>query len=65
LYDCGDSRNGEGYKDVTDSTDPEVQAIKREFDEILADKSAPVLPEDGPVGGAKKKRAGTKARKKR
>ena len=41
LFDCGTSRNGSGYKDVTNSTDPEVLAIKKEFDEILATKPAP------------------------
>ena len=29
LFDCGQSRNGEGYKDVTDSTDPEVVAARQ------------------------------------
>ncbi|MEQ8791445.1 MAG: sulfatase-like hydrolase/transferase [Pirellulaceae bacterium] len=42
LYDCGDSRNGEGYKDVTDSTNPEVVAAKTLMREILADKPVPV-----------------------
>ena len=41
LYDCGTSRDGSGYKDVTDSTDSEVLAIKKQFDEILATKPAP------------------------
>jgi len=63
LYDCGDSRNGEDYKNVTDSTDPEVLAIKREFDEILADKQAPELLEDGPVNQAKRKPARKKKAK--
>ncbi len=60
LYDCGDSRNGEGYQDMTDSTDPEVLAIKKQFDEILVEKSVPVLQEEGPDGSAKKKWAGKK-----
>jgi len=49
LYDCGTSRDGTGYKEVTDSTDPEVLAIKKQFDEILATKPAPLLPTDGPL----------------
>jgi arylsulfatase A-like enzyme len=62
LYDCGGSRNGEGYQDVTDSTDAEVLAVKKTFQDILADKPAPLLPEDGPVNkpprsAAKKQRS--------
>jgi hypothetical protein len=66
LYDCGSSRDGTGYQDVTDSTDPEVLAIKRQFDEILATKPAPLLPADGPLGAAKtaKKRRSKRAAKK-
>ncbi|OHB66624.1 MAG: hypothetical protein A2V70_00795 [Planctomycetes bacterium RBG_13_63_9] len=41
LYDCGDSRNAVGYKEVTESTDPEVVAVKKRFLQILADKPAP------------------------
>lgn len=47
LYDCGTSRDGTGYREVTDSTDPEVLAVKEQFDEILASKPAPLLPDDG------------------
>jgi arylsulfatase A-like enzyme len=43
FFDCGDSRDGTGYKDVTDSTDPEVLAAKKRFEEILADKPLPVV----------------------
>ncbi len=43
LYDCGDSRNGSGYKDVTKSTDAEVVAARKLMDEILADKPVPVV----------------------
>ena len=41
FYDCGDSRAGEGYDDVTDSTDPEVVAARKRFDEILEGLPAP------------------------
>lgn len=44
LFDCGDSRNGVGYRDVTDSTDSEVLEVRRWFDEILATKPVPVIP---------------------
>ncbi len=43
LFDCGDSRDGTGYKDVTDSTAPEVLAAKKRFKEILADKPLPIV----------------------
>ncbi len=43
LYDCGDSRNGSGYKNVTKSTDAEVVAARKLMDEILADKPLPVV----------------------
>jgi arylsulfatase A len=45
FYDCGDSRDGTGYKDVTNSTDPEVLDARKRFDEILADKPAPTRKE--------------------
>jgi arylsulfatase A len=43
FFDCGDSRDGTGYKDVTNSTTPEVIAAKRRFKEILADKPLPIV----------------------
>lgn len=45
FYDCGNSRNGTGYKDVTNSSAPEVIAAKKCFKEILADKPLPVVKE--------------------
>jgi arylsulfatase A-like enzyme len=60
LYDCGTSRDGTGYREVTDSTDPEVLAIKREFEEILATKPAPMLPDDGPLNPKRAPRKGKK-----
>ena len=62
LYDCGTHRDGTDYRDVTDSTNPEVLAIKRQFDQILATKPAPSLPTDGPLNP---KRAKGKQQKKR
>ncbi len=41
LFDCGESRNGEGYRDVTASRYPEVLAPKALMKEILADKPVP------------------------
>lgn len=43
FFDCGDSRDRTGYKDVTDSTDPEVLAAKKRFKQILADKPLPIV----------------------
>jgi hypothetical protein len=53
FYDCGDSRDGTGYKDVTKSTTPEVLAAKKRFKEILADKTLPFVKEK--KGKGKKK----------
>ncbi len=54
LYDCGDSRNGRGYRDVTSSTDPEVAAAKQRMLAILADKPVPDVPLPKPKKRAKK-----------
>jgi len=51
LYDCGTSRDGTGYKDVTDSTAPEVQAVS---EQILSTLPSPVLPTSSGPGGAGK-----------
>jgi arylsulfatase A len=45
FYDCGDSRDGTGYQDVTNSTNPEALAAKKRFKEILADKPLPIVKE--------------------
>jgi len=36
FYDCGSNREGKGYKEVTDSRDPEALAARKRFDAILA-----------------------------
>jgi len=54
LYDCGDSRNGQGYEEVTDSDDPDVQAAWARFEKILADLPAPYIDYDGPAAGKKR-----------
>ena len=43
LFDCGTSRDGSGYVDVTASAAPEVMATKRMFSEILATKVVPQI----------------------
>lgn len=47
LYDCGDSRDGTNYRDVTESEDPEVLATWNQFNALLEKLPAPILPEDG------------------
>ncbi len=45
FFDCGENRNPrdyKGYKDVTDSKDPEVLAAMARFEMFLKDKPAPV-----------------------
>lgn len=47
LVDCGDSRDGRDYREVTSSTSSEVAAAKAMFDGFLRDLPAPVLAEEG------------------
>ncbi|HUU91615.1 MAG TPA: hypothetical protein VM238_10430, partial [Phycisphaerae bacterium] len=58
LYDCADSRDGSGYKDVTDSDDADVLAIRKRFEGILKGLPAPILPGKEPAGTGKKGRTG-------
>jgi arylsulfatase A-like enzyme len=53
LYECGMSRDGTGYKDVTNSDAPEVKAIKAEFEQILVANPAPYVPYEGPAAAMK------------
>lgn len=55
LYDCGDSRNGDGYREVTSSEDTEVLEIKKRFDALLQALPAPILPEEGKPASHKRK----------
>jgi len=65
FYDCGNDRSGDGYKDVTDSTDPDVVAARQRFEKILANLPAPA-PDDPLVLKYREKKARKKAwRKKR
>ena len=41
FYDCGGNRDGNGYKIVTNSKDPEVIEARRRFDKILEKLPAP------------------------
>jgi arylsulfatase A len=47
LYDCGSCRDGTSYKEVTESTAPEMLEIKQYFATLLDKLPAPVLPEEG------------------
>jgi hypothetical protein len=59
LYDCGTSRDGTGYTEATDSTDPEVLEARKHLEQILATKTVPDIPksarEKGPKQGKKKR----------
>lgn len=44
FYDCGDSRNGSGYQDVTKSQDPKVLAARKRFAKILEGLPGPKSP---------------------
>lgn len=71
FFDCGTSRDGSGYRDVTDSRDAEVLAARKRFDEILATLPAPTAEYPGLVQPTKqeepkaKKRAGGQRKKQR
>ena len=47
FFDCGESRDGTGYKNVTDSTEAEVKAAREKFAGILA-----AIPEPKPRADA-------------
>ena len=53
LYDCGGSRNGVGYKDVTGAETPEVLAVKERFKALIDKLPAPVYDVEGPPSGPK------------
>lgn len=53
LYDCGDSRDGRGYREVTHSKDPEVAAIKARFNALIKELPVPLLDEDGAPSDSK------------
>lgn len=59
FFDCGDSRDGSGYKDMTSSTDPEVISARKHFDEILA-----TMPEPKPNSDAQPRPAAKNSRAK-
>ena len=65
LHDCGESRNGSGYKDVTASTDPEVLAIKARFNARLETLPAPVLAAKGAPNERKDPAAKAEKRRRR
>ncbi len=57
LYDCGESRNGTGYRDVTASKESEVVKARERIMEILADKAVPeVTAKDKEKDAVKQKR---------
>lgn len=54
FYDCGSNREGKGYRDVTNSRDPEVVAARKRFDQIL--KRFPAVQKDHPYWKTRKGR---------
>ncbi|HRT66001.1 MAG TPA: sulfatase-like hydrolase/transferase [Candidatus Hydrogenedentes bacterium] len=47
LYDCGDSRDGSGYKDVTDSTEAAALEARKHFTALLEKLPAPIISGEG------------------
>jgi hypothetical protein len=62
LYDCGANRNGEGYRDVSDSQDPEALAARARFDKLLVDLPAPIIEDAGSAKAKKPERARARAK---
>lgn len=60
FFDCGESRDGTSYKDVTTSGDPEVKAARERFAAILAS-----MPEPKPREGAAQTKGKRKQNRKR
>lgn len=55
FFDCGESRDGTGYRDVTASTDPDVRSARERFASILASLPQPT-PRAGVDQPARKKK---------
>ncbi len=58
FFDCGESRDGTGYKSVTDADGPEAKAARARFATILAALPEPKPRADAEPGGKKKRKAG-------
>ncbi|OPZ03161.1 MAG: Choline-sulfatase [candidate division BRC1 bacterium ADurb.BinA364] len=61
FFDCGDSRDGTGYKNVTESSDPEVVAARARFEEILKDLPAPATQPKEAKGKGQRAKGNAKA----
>ena len=60
FFDCGESRDGTGYKDVTTADNAEVKAARVRFAEILAALPEPKPRADAKPKGKKRKKAADK-----
>ena len=49
LYDCGDQRDGQGYREVTNESTPEVITARRELRQILSELPVPEVSADSPL----------------
>ncbi|MBN1489847.1 MAG: sulfatase-like hydrolase/transferase [Phycisphaerae bacterium] len=56
FYDCGTSRDGTRYKDVTDSTEPDAAAARKRFEAILSELPGPERPAGQPKARNREKR---------
>jgi len=54
FFDCGDQRDHVGYRDVTDSKDPQVVAARQRFEAIL--KNLPAPPEETRAKGQRQRK---------
>lgn len=58
LYDCGESRDGTGYRNVTDVETAEVAGARKMMLQILADKPVPDVRNQGKKRKKRKQKAG-------
>jgi arylsulfatase A len=65
LYDCGERRDGTGYREMTESQDPEALAIKDQFNRLLGNLPAPILTEEGAPNARKNPEKAREQRKAR
>jgi arylsulfatase A-like enzyme len=67
FQDCGESRDGAGYKNVSGSKDPDVATARKRFEDILKNlpnaEGHPGLKLPNGEGGKQKKPSGKKAKR--
>ena len=63
FFDCGEHRDGKGYRDVTDDKSPDVVAAREKFAGILKNLPGPESHDDLKPAGAEEGKKGKKKAK--